>query len=95
MASLARKLRELVHLASTERRAGEAQRQVRRAEVGAAPPPEAAGPMVGGGANLSGAAEPTPAELDAIKQEVVDTVLRELESLAARREEPDGRGRWW
>ncbi len=88
---LAGKLMNLIHLAENERRVSEARQQARLAadtesarSEGSAPP--AAAPSSGGG----------EADISALKRDVLEAVLRELELTQQRRQEdPDGRNIWW
>jgi len=88
---LAGKLMNLIHLAENERRVSDARQQARlaadsqeaRAEGSA--PAAASSPKAGGDADIS-----------ALKRDVLEAVLRELELTQQRRQEdPDGRNIWW
>ncbi len=86
---LAGKLMKLIHLAESERRVREAQAQVRLAEDSAEARRE-------GGAGMGGAPQQEQEmNINALQQEVLEHVLRELEMLQARGEDPDGRNNWW
>jgi hypothetical protein len=85
---LAGKLMKLIHLAEAERRVSDAQAQVRMAEDTASARAE------GGLGEMSQQSE-TEVNIKALQQDVLDAVLRELELVQARREDPDGRNIWW
>ncbi len=85
---LAGKLMNLIHLAEVEQRLAEAQRQVRMSdeEVGQA---GASGPGGAGGAGQE-------ANIQALRRDVLEAVMREFELGRKRAEEdPDGRDIWW
>lgn len=87
---LANKLMNLIHLAEVERKVQEAQKHVRMAENTADARAEggagAGGGETGGDQNMN---------IKALQQEVLSSVLRELELNQQRREDPDGRNIWW
>ena len=85
VASLARRLTKLIHLAEGERRASEALRQVRMAEPG-----EGA-PSTGSGAE----ADSPEMNVEALRRDVFDCVVRELETIQWRREDPDAPTIWF
>ena len=84
---LAGKLMNLIHLAESERRMSEAQGHVRMAEDTDS-------------ARAEGSMEPdaeqadAPIDMSTLKKTVLDSVMREIELLQARREDPDG-NQWW
>jgi hypothetical protein len=79
----------LIQLAENERRRGDAQSQVRMAEDTAAARAE------GGAGSDSSSDEKDQVNINALQQEVLEGVLGELERLQSRREDPDGRSKWW
>jgi hypothetical protein len=86
---LASRLMKLIHLAESERRMRDAQAQVRMAE-------DTAEARAEGGAGASGrAGKEEQVDIKALQQEVLEAVLSELERLQSRREDPDGRSKWW
>ncbi len=86
---LANRLRGLIHLAENERRLRDAQSQVRMAE-------DTDSARAEGGAGASeGAEDKEKVDIKALQQEVLEGVLSELERLQSRREDPDGRSKWW
>ena len=85
---LAGKLMNLIHLAEVERRKDEAQRQVRMAS-------EETGTEGSGGAPVAGGSG-QEANIEALRRDVLEAVLRQLELGRLRTEEdPDGHGIWW
>jgi hypothetical protein len=85
---LAGKLMNLIHLAEVERRKSEAQRQVRMAS-------EETGTEGSGGAPAAGGSGQN-ANIEALRRDVLEAVLRQLETGRLRTEEdPDGHGIWW
>jgi hypothetical protein len=85
---LAGKLMKLIHLAESERRLADAQRQVRMAE-------NTADARADGAAGRgSEGTEDMTLNISALRQDVLDAVLRELELISWRREDPDGPSNW-
>lgn len=82
---LANKLMKLIHLAESERRVAEAQRQVRLSEEST----EAQSTL---GAGQPGEADSV--NIKALRQDVLDAVLREIEKMQWRREDQDGPNIW-
>lgn len=85
---LAGKLLKLIHLAEAERRKADAQRQVRMAEDSSEARADGIGQTGGERVNDK------TMNLKALQQDVLDYVMRELESLRSRREESDGPNNW-
>jgi hypothetical protein len=86
---LSSKLMKLIHLAEADRRRDEARKHVRMAEDSASARAE------GGQSAGLGEAGESNVNLKALQQEVLDAVMRALELIQARREDPDGRSIWW
>ena len=83
---LAERLRGLVHLAEVDRRADEAQRQVRRAEASADAAPDAAPAAEDEGSDIS---------LEELQREVFEAVQRELNAMKDRFEGGSNGDGWW
>ena len=84
LTKLAGKLMKLIHLAESERRLADAQKQVRMAE-------ESAEARADGGAGQSGGESVEKVmNIKALRQDVISAVLQELELMKSRREDPDG-----
>lgn len=83
---LAERLRGLVHLAEVDRRADEAQRQVRRAEASADAAPDAAPATEDEGSDIS---------LEELQREVFEAVQRELNAMKDRFEGGSNGDGWW
>jgi hypothetical protein len=84
---LAGKLMNLIHLAESERRMGEAQAHVRMAE-------DTDSARAEGSMDAAGEESQAPIDITTLKKTVLDSVMREIELLQARREDPDG-NQWW
>jgi hypothetical protein len=85
---LADKLMNLIHLAENSRQR-EAQDQVRMA----ADTTEA---RAEGGAKVPGmSVEDYDMNINALQRAVLDSVMENFEELDSRREDPDGRNKWW
>ena len=84
---LAGKLMNLIHLAENERRMGEAQAHVRMAE-------DTDSARAEGSMEADAEHADAPVDITTLKKTVLDSVMREIELLQARREDPDG-NQWW
>ena len=84
---LAGKLMNLIHLAENQRKLSEAQGHVRMAEDTASAIAEGSGAADGGGAKA--------VDMGALQEAVLSSVMREIELIQARRDDPDGRNPWW
>jgi len=85
---LAGKLMQLIHLAEAERRRADAQRQVRMAENTAEARTEGTGQPGGESSNEKST------NIKQLRDDVLQAVLRELETLRSRREDSDGPTSW-
>lgn len=84
--SLANRLLNLIHLAEVDKRTSEAQAQVRMSD---------STPGEGAGSSSKAGGEKTP-NLKALKRQIFDEVLKELEQAKLQSmEDPDGGSRWW
>ncbi len=90
-AGLTNKLMKLIHLARDERRSSDAQRQVRMSEHGATAETRA---DTGAGKAGGESEEERVMNIKALRQDVIEAVLRELENIRWRREDPDGPSIW-
>ena len=86
---LANKLMNLIHLAESEKRRGDAQREVRMAEDSADARAE------GGGAETDQSGVGESLNIKQLQRDVLTFVMRELEMSRTRREDPDGSSIWW
>jgi len=84
---LAGKLMNLIHLAENQRKLSEAQGHVRMAEDTASAIAEGSGSADGGGSKA--------VDMGALQEAVLSSVMREIELIQARRDDPDGRNPWW
>lgn len=89
VSKLVKRLTDLIHLAETERRLGEAQAQVRMAEDTAAARAEGSAPV--GGSSGQGA----KLDIETFAREVLEVVNRELELRRERRTEDGDESNWW
>jgi len=85
---LAGKLMKLIHLAEADRRRTDAQRQVRMAENTAEARSEGAGSPGGESVNEKAT------NIRQLREDVLQAVLRELETMKSRREDSDGPNSW-
>jgi hypothetical protein len=84
---LAGKLMNLIHLAENQRKLSDAQGHVRMAEDTASAIAEGSGSAEGGGAKA--------VDMGVLQEAVLSNVMREIELIQARRDDPDGRNPWW
>ena len=85
---LANKLMKLIHLAENDGR-GDAHKHVRMAEEASEARPES-----GAGQTSGESFDEKTMNIKALRQDVLDAVLRALEDLRWRREDPDGPSFW-
>lgn len=86
---LANKLLNLIHLAEVDQRVKDAQAQVRMSDS------DPGGGEGGGGGGEGGGAEGKSDSIKALAREVKDQVVKQIQELNIRTEDPDGHSKWW